>query len=69
MISRVLTKTGATVRDCGMMFNSVAQALLLYSSESWVVAGYMVKFLKLFHHRAARWITVMTEKRVADGEC
>ena len=50
------------------MYNSVAQSVLLYGSEIWVVMGEMLKVLEGFHHRAARRITGMTAKRVAGGE-
>ena len=48
MITRVLTKTGATVRACGVMYKSVDQLVLLYGSESWVVTGEMLKVLEGF---------------------
>ena len=50
------------------MYKAVAQSVLLYGSESWVVTGDMLKFLTVFHHRAARRITGMTEKRGAGRE-
>ena len=43
-----------------MMYNAVAQLVLLYGSESWVVTGAMLKVLGGFHHRVARRITGMT---------
>ena len=61
VISRVLEKTGATVRSWGMIYKAVAQSVLLYSSDIWVVMGDMLKFLEVFHHRAERRITGMTE--------
>ena len=57
MIVRVLDNTGATVRSQGMMYKVVAQLVLLYGSQSWVVMGYMLKVLEGFHHRAEMWIT------------
>ena len=58
-------KTGATVRDCRIMYKAVAQSLLLYGSGSWVVMGGMLKVLEGFHHRSARWIMGMTATRGA----
>ena len=51
MIARVLAKTVATVQDRGMMYNAVAQSVILYGSEIWVVKGEMLKILEGFHHR------------------
>ena len=42
--------------------------VILYGSESWVVMGAMLKVLEGFHHRAARRIAGMTDRRAEDGE-
>ena len=68
MIARVLANTGATVQARGMVFLAVDQLVLLYSSESWVVAWAMIKVLEGFHHRASRQITRMMETRGLGGE-
>ena len=68
MIARVPAKTGATVRARGTMYKAVAQSVLLYGSESWVVMGEMLKVLEGFHHQAARRIMGTTETHVAGGE-
>ena len=68
MIARVLANTGATVRSRGMVFKAVAQLVLLYSSEIWVVMWSMIKVLEGFHHRESRQITRMTETRGLGGE-
>ena len=39
MIARVLERMGATVRAQGDMYKSVAQSLILYGSDIWVVTG------------------------------
>ena len=39
MITRVMAKTGATVQARGTMYKAVAQPVLLYGSEIWVVTG------------------------------
>ena len=66
MILRVLTKTGATVWARGMMYKTVTHSVLVYGNESLVVTGEMLKVLEGLHHWTDRWITGMTEKRVAD---
>ena len=48
-------------------YGPVVRTVLLYGSESWVVTGAMLKVLEGFHHWAARQITGMTTKGVADG--
>ena len=50
------------------MYKAVAQSVLLYGSEVLMVTREMLKFLAVFHHRAARRITGMTEKHGAVGE-
>ena len=52
----------------GMIYKSVAQSVLLYGSESWVVTGAMLKVLERFRHQATRLITRMMAERVADGD-
>ena len=44
----------------GIIYKAVAQLVILYGSESWVVTGDMLKVLKVFHHYVARRIIGMT---------
>ena len=67
MVAKVLENMGATVRYWGEMYKAVAQSVLLYGSERWVVTGGILKVLDGFHHREARRITGVTEKRGASG--
>ena len=53
----------ATVCDHGMVYKVVAQSVLLYVSESWVVTGEMLKVLEGFCHQATRKITGMMVTR------
>ena len=50
----LMLNMGATVRACGIMYKAVAQLVLLYGSENWVVTGKMINVLEGFHHREAR---------------
>ena len=68
MITGVLAKTGAMVRARGLMYKVVAQSVLIYNSDSWVVAGAMLKVVEELHHWVARRITGMTETCGAGGE-
>ena len=68
MISRVLMKKGETLRPHVIMYKEETQSVLMYVSESWFETKAMLKVLEGFHHRAARQITGMMEKCVADGD-
>ena len=68
MILRVLESTGATLRARGAMYKALAQLVLLYGSNSWVVMGEMLKVLTSFHHRLAQRITGMMTKGRTGGE-
>ena len=63
MVARMMERMGSTVRAWGTMYKSVARLVLLNSIKSWVATGEMLKVLEGFHHRSARWIMGMTEKR------
>ena len=56
------------LQDREMLYKSVAQTVLLYGSESWVVTGAMLKFLEGFQHREDRRITIMMDRKTEDGE-
>ena len=68
MISRVLERMGASVRAWGEIYKAVAQSVLLYGSNIWVVTGEMLKVLMAFQNQAAQQITGMTENCGAGGE-
>ena len=68
MASMILEKTGAMVQARGAMYKAVAQSVILYGSERWLVKGDMLKVLEGFHHRVARQITGLMAKRGAGGD-
>ena len=68
MIARVMAKTGATVRERGMMYKAVDQSVIMYVSEIWVATGEILKVLEGFHHWVERRITGMTATHGAGGE-
>ena len=53
MISRLLESMGETVRSQGTMYKAVAQSVILYGKDSWVVTKDMLKVLTVFLHWAA----------------
>ena len=59
VITVVLVKKEATMWSWGMMYNAVAQLVLLYGSERWVVTGEILKVLEGFHHQASSGIMGM----------
>ena len=61
MLVRGLERTGATVRFQVVIYKAVAQSVLLYDTQIWVVTGDVLKVLEGFHHQAARRITGMTK--------
>jgi exonuclease III len=56
-ISRVLVHEGADKRISGMFYKAVAQSVLLYLSETWVLTPSMLRRLDGFHKRIARRLT------------
>ena len=68
MITRVLVKTGATVRARGMIYKAVAQLVLLYGSNNWLVMGDILNALEEFHYRVDRQITGIMATRGVVGE-
>ena len=69
MISNVLMKIVWTVRACGILYKLVAQTLILYESNIWMVMGAIMKVLEGFHHWVAQKIAGMTDRCTEDGEC
>ena len=63
-----MERTGSTVRSQGDIYKVVAQLVILYGIQSWVVMGEMLKVLEGFHHRSEQKITGLIAKRGAGGE-
>ena len=57
MIGRILSKKGADPKIMGSFYKVIIQSVLLYGAESWVISNYMMKSLRSFHRRCARFIT------------
>ena len=67
MVARVLERMGAKVWAWGSMYKAVAQSILFYGREIWVVTGSMIKVLEGFRHREKRRITGIAPKRGTGG--
>ena len=56
-IGRILSKKGADAKTMGTFYKTIIQSVLLYGSETWVTSKQMIRMLRSFHHRCARFIT------------
>ena len=66
-LTRILTKTGLPPRIAGLFYKAIAQAVLLYGSESWVITPAMLTTLEGFHHQVARRITNRMPRKTANN--
>ena len=64
----ILRREGATTRILGNFFKAVAQQVLLFGAETWVVTPKMERALSAFLHGAARRLTGRQPRREKDGE-
>jgi hypothetical protein len=55
-IGRILSKKGANAKT-GIFYKTLVQSVLLYGSETWVISKQMLRMLKSFRCRCARFIT------------
>ena len=53
----ILIREGADPKVSGYFYKAVAQAVLLFGAETWVLAPRMERALDRFHHKAAQRIT------------
>ena len=63
VVAKVIGKMRDLIMARAMMYKVVVQAVILYGSEIWVVTDAMMTFLDSLHHRTARRISGMTERR------
>ena len=64
MMAKALKKMRAVMETQATMYKAVVQIVLLYGSESWVVMDAMLKMLEGFHHRLARRIAGISDRKV-----
>ena len=57
MLSKVLRAENATPRVCGMFYRATVQAVLLYSSKTWVMSPASLRMLEGFHTHCAYHMT------------
>ena len=68
MIERVLSKMEATVWYRWMIYKAVAQSVLSYGSDRWVVTGDILKVFEGLYHHVASQIIGLTPTRRAGVE-
>ena len=54
------------LRVSGFFFKSIAQAMILLRSETWVVTPYMGKAMGGFHNQVVRWFMGRLSQRTQD---
>ena len=64
---RVPGREGADPKVTGKFYKAVAQAVLLFGAETWVLTQRMEKFLDRFQYRVARRLTGKHPRRNTDG--
>ena len=60
---RILIREGADPKVLGHFYKAVAQAVLMFGSETWVIALRMERSLVSFHHRVTQRITWRQPRR------
>ena len=63
----ILRSEGVNPIIMGYFYKAVVQTVLIYGSESWVVSGDIMRKLRSFHHRVARYLTGRHIRKNADG--
>ena len=64
---RILSREGADTKVSGNFYKAVAQAVLMFGEETWVLTLRMEQSLDSFQHRVVRMITKEQPRRRADG--
>ena len=68
-LSWILSREGADPKVLGNFYKAVAQAVFLFSAETWVLIPRMERALDSFQHRVARRITRRQPRRQRYGSC
>ena len=66
-LSRILSREGADPKVSGSFYKAVAQAVLLFEAETWVITPRMERDLDSFQNKVARQITRRQPRRQGDG--
>ena len=66
-LSQILIREGADPKVSGKFYKAVAQAVLLFGAETWVLTPRMERDLDCFQHRVPRRITGRQPRRRGYG--
>ena len=66
-LSRILSREGADQKVSRHFYKAVAQAVLLFGAETWVITPRMDRALDSFQHRVARRLTGRQTRRRGGG--
>jgi len=66
-LSRLLTRQGASRQIMGLFYKATVQAVLLYGAETWTLTQPLLRLLRSFHHRCARYLSRMVNTQNEDG--
>jgi hypothetical protein len=66
-VGKVLSARGVHCRTMGYFYKAIVQAVLLYGSETWTITDAVMKKLRSFHARVARYICKRHIRPLPDG--
>ena len=66
-LSQILSREGSDPKVSGNLYKAVAQAVLLFRAETWVLAQRMERVVDSFQSRIARRITRKQPQQRTDG--
>ncbi len=66
-LCRLLTRRGASHRLMGLFYKATTQAVLLHGAETWTLTQPLLRMLRSFHHRCARYLARMVNVQLLDG--
>jgi len=68
MVTRILTREGASPKVSAMFYKAVVQSVLLFGCETWVESNAIMRSLKGFHHYVARKLSGCQIRKRAEGD-
>jgi len=66
-LCHLLTRRGASHRLMGLFYKATTQAVLLHGAETWTLTQPLLRMLRSFHHRCARYLARMVNVQRPDG--
>jgi len=66
-LCRILTRQGASCWIMGLFYKATTQAVLLHGAKTWALSQLLLRMLRSFHHRCARYLAWMVNVQLTDG--